>query len=91
MQKRIKREWSSDEIRVLKAGKLPEGRTYHAVQQFCSRIGITFPGKKFRKQMEENKTVCSICGAKCYRNNRLKNRKFACDECFKRTIHKKIL
>ena len=36
--------WTQSEIAVLKAGLMPEGRSYHACVLFCSRLGIKFPG-----------------------------------------------
>ncbi|WP_407444849.1 hypothetical protein [Fibrobacter sp.] len=50
MRKRHKNvEWTNAEVKMLKAGKMPERHTYHAIQMFCSRHGIVFPGKSYQK------------------------------------------
>lgn len=46
MAKRNYRLWKQSEIMVLKAGLLPEGRSYHACVLFCKRNCIPFPGKE---------------------------------------------
>lgn len=46
----FKREWTWGEILMLKNGILPPNRTYHATQQFCSRMKIKFCGKQHHKK-----------------------------------------
>lgn len=46
----------NSDVAVLKAGFIPEGRTYRACLMFCRRMKIKFPGKKaFKESVEINK------------------------------------
>lgn len=57
MPKNRKRPWTTTEIRVIKSGKIPEGRSYHATQVFCCRMGLKFPGVRFQENENFNKKV----------------------------------
>lgn len=89
MAKKTNHDWTTTEVKTLQNGKLPEGRTYHAIQQFCSRNHIKFPGKRYRKQNNlDFKTVCFVCKKECSEKNEIKIiggiiKRYACDECFK--------
>lgn len=50
MRRKHKKAWNMAEVKLIKQGIIPEGRTYRAVQQFCSRCGLIFPGKRWKAQ-----------------------------------------
>ena len=48
--------WTKSELDVLRAGIMPEGRSYHACVLVCTRLKIPFPGSaefKFNKDLLE--------------------------------------
>lgn len=48
--------WTGAEIKAVKSGTMPIGRTFIAVRRMCSRLGIEFPGnKKFEHNQKEKK------------------------------------
>lgn len=73
------------EVRQIKAGIIPEGRTYHAVQQFCCRMKITFPGKRWRHRNvmddEPNTIPCHQCKKICQKKWQI-SQKFLCEDCY---------
>lgn len=45
--------WTKSELDVLRAGVMPEGRSYHACVLVCTRLKIPFPGSdEFRRNKE---------------------------------------
>ena len=49
---KTKKLWKNSEVKLVMAGEIPEGRTYHAVQQFCCRNGLRFPGKRWLSKQD---------------------------------------
>lgn len=48
--------WTKSELDVLRAGVMPEGRSYHACVLVCTRLKIPFPGSaefKYNKYLLE--------------------------------------
>lgn len=48
--------WTKSELDVLRAGVMPEGRSYHACVLVCTRLKIPFPGSaefKYNKDLLE--------------------------------------
>lgn len=82
-----KKQWKTSEIRIILRGELPEGRTYHAVQQFCCRMGLVFPGKRYDEKNGINKNaICFQCRKKCSKENKIDD-KFFCSECNEKVIN----
>lgn len=53
--------WTTKELRELKNGRIPKGRTRRACVMFCRRQGIPFPELAPTRRDENGEPICETC------------------------------